>query len=154
MTWNSNPKYGALGWVRMDTWGSRIFENVDQAIAHQILRYAIINLRAAGYPVVLHVYDEIVGEVPIGAGSVEHFESIMGTMPSGGCAFGLFARRAAGVGSATGRVDGSVNFGIVPPYGNIRTDSPRGAFAAQICAPPLMGFTLLIDTKPRLRPKI
>lgn len=81
MTWNSNPKYGPLGWVRMDTWGSRIFENADQAIAHDILRYAIINLRAAGYPCVLHVYDEIVAEIPAGTGSIEQYEQIMATLP-------------------------------------------------------------------------
>lgn len=82
MTWNTNPKYGALGWVRMATWGSRVYENADQAIAHDILRYAIVNLRAAGYPVVLHVYDEIVGEIPQGTGSIEQFESIMATLPA------------------------------------------------------------------------
>lgn len=80
-TWNTNPKYGPLGWVRMSTWGSRIYENADQAIAHDILRYAILNLRAAGYPTVLHVYDEIVGEIPLGTGSIEQFESIMATLP-------------------------------------------------------------------------
>lgn len=77
MTWNSNPKYGALGWVRMATWGSRIYENANQAIAHDILRGAILRLREAGYPTVLHVYDEIVGEVPSGTGSVEQFEQLM-----------------------------------------------------------------------------
>lgn len=77
MTWNSNPKYGGMGWVRMATWGSRIFENADQAIAHDLLRGAIIRLRAAGYPTVLHVYDEIVGEIPEGTGSLEEFERLM-----------------------------------------------------------------------------
>ena len=81
MTWNSNPKYGALGWVRMRTWGSRLFENAVQAIAHDILRHAILNLRAAGYPTVLHVYDEIVVEVPEGLGSVDDVERIMQTLP-------------------------------------------------------------------------
>lgn len=81
MTWNSNPKYGPLGWVRMATWGSRIYENADQAIAHDILRFAILNLRAAGYPCVLHVYDEIVCEIPLGTGSIEQYESIMATLP-------------------------------------------------------------------------
>jgi DNA polymerase bacteriophage-type len=81
MTWNTNPKYGPVGWVRMSTWGSRIFENADQAIAHDILRFAIINLRAAGYPTVLHVYDEIVVEVPEGLGTIDEVERIMATMP-------------------------------------------------------------------------
>lgn len=76
-TWNSNPKYGPMGWVRMATWGSRIYENADQAIAHDLLRGAIRRLRAAGYPTVLHVYDEIVVEVPAGAGSIDEVERLM-----------------------------------------------------------------------------
>lgn len=80
-TWNTNPKYGAKGWVVMKTYGGRLTENIVQATAHDILRYAIVNLRAAGYPTVLHVYDEIVVEVPKGTGSVEEVERIMATMP-------------------------------------------------------------------------
>lgn len=81
MTWNSNPKYGPMGWVRMDTYGGRLTENIVQAVAHDILRHAIINLRAAGYPTVLHVYDEIVAEIPCGTGSIEQYEAIMATLP-------------------------------------------------------------------------
>ena len=81
MTWNTNPKYGPRGWVPMKTYGGRIAENVVQATAHDIQRYGIEALEAAGYPVVLHVYDENVAEVPEGFGSLEEFERIMGTMP-------------------------------------------------------------------------
>lgn len=81
MTWNSNPKYGAMGWVPMETYGGRLTENVVQATAHDVLRHGILGLRAAGYPTVLHVYDEIVVEVPAGTGSIEEVERIMGTMP-------------------------------------------------------------------------
>lgn len=80
-TWNSNPKYGPMGWVVMSTFGGRLTENIVQATAHDILRFAIINLRAAGYHTVLHVYDEIVVEVPAGWGSVEEVERIMAIMP-------------------------------------------------------------------------
>ena len=93
-TWNSNPKYGPMGWVRMATWGSRIYENADQAIAHDILRGAILRLRAAGYPTVLHVYDEIVGEVPEGTGSIEEFERLM--LPTEPWAQGWPIRAAGG----------------------------------------------------------
>ncbi len=78
---NTNPKNGPVGWIRMDTWGGRLVENIVQATARDILRRATINLEAAGYQIVLHVYDEIVAEVPEGLGSVEQFEQIMGTMP-------------------------------------------------------------------------
>jgi len=83
MTWNTNPKYGPKGWVRMQTYGGRLTENIVQATAHDILRYAIVNLEAAGYPAVLHVYDEIIVEVPVWAkpGALEEVERIMGTMP-------------------------------------------------------------------------
>lgn len=82
MTWNTNVKYGARGWVAMETYGGRLTENVVQATAHDILRNGILGLRAAGYPTVLHVYDEIVVEVPAGSGSVEEVERIMATMPA------------------------------------------------------------------------
>jgi len=81
MTWNTNPKYGPMGWVPMQTYGGRLTENIVQAVAHDILRHSILALRAAGYPCVLHVYDEIVCEIPEGTGSLEEFERIMGTMP-------------------------------------------------------------------------
>lgn len=79
--WNTNPKNGPPGWHRMDTWGGRLVENIVQATCRDILRHAIINLERAGYRVVLHVYDEIVCEVPEGRGSIEEFEQIMATMP-------------------------------------------------------------------------
>ncbi|MEG0968321.1 MAG: hypothetical protein RSE32_14285 [Comamonas sp.] len=79
---NTNPKSGARGWIRIATYGPKIVENLVQATANDILRYAMVNLERAGYPVVLHVYDEIVCEVPKGFGSVEELESIMKTLPS------------------------------------------------------------------------
>lgn len=81
MTWNSNPKYGPAGWVAMKTYGGRLCENIVQATAHDIQRFGITALEAAGYPIVLHVYDEDVAEVPEGFGSIEEFERIMATMP-------------------------------------------------------------------------
>lgn len=81
MTWNSNAKYGAMGWGPMKTYAGRLAENIVQATAHDIQRFGILALEAAGYPVILHVYDEDVAEVPIGFGSIEEFERIMSTMP-------------------------------------------------------------------------
>jgi DNA polymerase len=79
--WNSNPKNGAVGWIRMDTWGGRLVENIVQATARDIQWHGILNLEKAGYPVVLHVYDEDISEVPEGFGSIEEFEAIMAIMP-------------------------------------------------------------------------
>lgn len=68
-------------WTRKDTYGGRLFENVVQATARDILAHALVSAESAGYPVVLHVHDELVAEVPDGFGSVEELEGIMGTMP-------------------------------------------------------------------------
>lgn len=80
--YNTNPKNGGVGWIRMRTYAGKLVENLCQAVANDILRHAMAALERAGYPVVLHVYDEIVCEVPKDFGSVEELESIMKTLPS------------------------------------------------------------------------
>lgn len=76
--WNTNPLNGPVNrWIRMRTWGGRLFENWCQAVARDVLRRAIVSLEAAGYAVVMQVYDEIIAEIPQGQGSIEEFESIM-----------------------------------------------------------------------------
>ena len=79
--YNTNPLNGPVGWITIETWGGRLVENIVQATARDIQRHAIVNLERCGYPVVLHVYDENVAEVDIGAGSLEQFEAIMSTPP-------------------------------------------------------------------------
>lgn len=79
--YNSNPKMGPIGWVRLNTYGGRLAENVIQATARDFLRDAVIRLERAGYPIVLRVHDELIAEVPEGFGSVEEFEAIMATPP-------------------------------------------------------------------------
>lgn len=62
-TWNTNPNYGARGWVRMPTWGGRIFENCVMGVEVDIQRFGARLLQAHGYPMVLGVYDEDVCEI-------------------------------------------------------------------------------------------
>lgn len=61
--------------------GGVLTENLIQAISRDVLMYAIYKLEQAGYPIVLHVHDEIMAEVPVGFGSIEEFEKIMSTLP-------------------------------------------------------------------------
>ena len=46
------------------TWGSKCFENLVQAQARDVLADVILKVEAAGIPIVLHVHDEILCEVP------------------------------------------------------------------------------------------
>jgi DNA polymerase len=68
-------------WVRLDTYGGKLVENITQAVARDILKHAMLQLNKAGYAIVLHVHDEITVEVPEGWGSIEEVEKIMSTMP-------------------------------------------------------------------------
>jgi phage N-6-adenine-methyltransferase len=56
-------------------------ENAVSAVARDIFAAAMQRLEAAGYPIVLHVHDEIVAEVPLGFGSQEEFLRILTVLP-------------------------------------------------------------------------
>lgn len=79
MTWNTNPKMGPKGWVRMGTYGGRLAENLIQATARDIMAHAVVNLHKDGHDVVLRVHDELV--VDSATLSVEGLENYMNTMP-------------------------------------------------------------------------
>jgi DNA polymerase len=57
-------------------------ENVVSGIARDLLAEAMLRIEAAGYPIVLHVHDEVVAEVPIGFGSIEEFTQLMTRKPA------------------------------------------------------------------------
>jgi DNA polymerase len=57
-------------------------ENVVSGIARDLLAEAMLRIEAAGYPVVLHVHDEVVAEVPEGFGSTDEFTRLMTRNPA------------------------------------------------------------------------
>jgi DNA polymerase len=85
MGWNSDGTKGPIGWMRRETYGGKLCENVVQATANDIMRHVMPPLERVDYPIVLHVHDEIISEVAQGRGSIEEFEKIMATLP-GWCA--------------------------------------------------------------------
>jgi DNA polymerase len=65
-------------WYRQTTYGGKLVENIVQATARDILAEAMLALDDAGYAIVMHVHDEIVNDMPVGSGSLEEINSIMG----------------------------------------------------------------------------
>lgn len=82
LTHMGTPKKGAAGsWVVCNLYSGVLAENVCQAVARDLLADALLRLDKAGYPVIMHVHDEIIAEVPHGFGSIEEFEAIMEQTP-------------------------------------------------------------------------
>lgn len=51
-------------WLRLETYGPKLVENIVQATARDILAEAMLRLNAKGYRIVMHVHDEAVIEAP------------------------------------------------------------------------------------------
>ena len=65
-------------WVTLETYGPKIVENIVQAVARDCLAEAMFKVEAAGYPIVMHVHDEIIMDVPKDYGSMEAVNNIFG----------------------------------------------------------------------------
>jgi DNA polymerase bacteriophage-type len=63
-------------------YGGTWTENIVQAISRDLLAEAMLRIETAGYPIVLHVHDEVACEVPIGFGSTEEFTRLMVRRPA------------------------------------------------------------------------
>ena len=67
--------------VVQETFGGKLAENATQAIARDILAHALLTLEKNGYPVIFHVHDEAVIEMPTGQGSLEEACRLMAIAP-------------------------------------------------------------------------
>lgn len=76
--WNARLEDGSItymgqggqsggGWVKKETWGGKLVENIVQAYARDCLAVAMDRLDQAGYAICFHVHDEVVAEAPQGS---------------------------------------------------------------------------------------
>ena len=84
--WGARLENGAIvymgqgtqgGWLKKDTWGGKLVENIVQAVARDCLAVAMDRLDAAGFSICFHVHDEVVAEAPEGS-RWEDMADIMG----------------------------------------------------------------------------
>lgn len=64
-------------WEEQTTYGGKGVENMVQRFARDCLGFSLLSLDEAGYPIVMHVHDEAVGDVPVGFGSLDDFNTQM-----------------------------------------------------------------------------
>lgn len=74
------------GFGLQHTYGGKLTENIVQAVARDILAEAMVRLEKEGFPIVMHVHDEVLCELPSAAGiSVERedeFETLVSQSPT------------------------------------------------------------------------
>lgn len=78
MTVNSKTKQ----WSRTALYGGLLCENNTQGTARDVLVNGMFKAEAAGYPIILTVYDEIIAEIPRGFGDLKAFERLICELPA------------------------------------------------------------------------
>lgn len=66
-------------WGEIDTYGGKLTENIVQAIARDLLGNSMLNMREAGFDIVMHVHDEVIAEIPVD-GYLDHYKKMVETM--------------------------------------------------------------------------
>lgn len=69
-------------WMRIETYGPKLVENIVQATARDLLALAMLRLRNDGFGIVMHIHDEAVLEVPDGVSSVDEICRKMSIAPA------------------------------------------------------------------------
>ena len=79
-------------WGFQYTYSGKLVENCTQALCRDLLANALLNVEANGYPIVLHVHDEVICEVPdTPEYTVGELEKLMCALPEWAEGFPLVA---------------------------------------------------------------
>ena len=66
-------------WMRLETWGGKLVENLTQATARDCLKESMLALTSAGFDIRAHVHDEVIITESIGGRTVQDVCDIMGS---------------------------------------------------------------------------
>lgn len=82
-------------WGKQYTYGGKLAENVTQALCRDLLANALVTVENAGWPIILHIHDECVCEVPnTEEYTAKMLEDMMCILPSWAAGFPLAAEGA------------------------------------------------------------
>ena len=85
-------------WERQTTYGGKIVENVDQAIARDLIAASMMRAEESDtYEPILTVHDELIAEAKIGHGSVHEFEQLVAEVPDWGAGMPVAAEGWVGL---------------------------------------------------------
>lgn len=69
-------------WCRLKTYGGKLFENVCQSVARDVMAHNMPLIEAAGYQIVLTVHDEVICEAPdTDAYNADHLSALLAAAP-------------------------------------------------------------------------
>lgn len=79
-------------WEETHSYGGKFVENITQKVARDVLVGGMLRVEAGGYPIKLHVHDEIVAERRIGEGSLDEFERLCSVIDPWAKGFPIIAK--------------------------------------------------------------
>lgn len=68
-------------WVRQETYGGKLVENIVQAVARDIMAEAMVRVDNAGFDLLATIHDELVSQAPIGFSTIEEYNRIVSVVP-------------------------------------------------------------------------
>ena len=79
---NTSTLKGKRGWICMETYGGRMFENTDQGTCGDIQAEALVRMEQEGWRPVMHTHDEGVAEVPVDGPDHTQLKQLFEVRPS------------------------------------------------------------------------
>lgn len=67
-------------WGDIETYGGKLTENIVQATARDLLGHAMLQLKKAGYKIIMHVHDEAIAEIPDDGNAKEYYDNMVKIM--------------------------------------------------------------------------